>query len=770
MSWTQITGYQSSEKVQKPRKLTPDEIEKILSHIPESLAADKRSRKVIRDGIVSFLRRALMNEEIDVRGINMLINTIINQHAKSRVVPGTPVGITAAESHGASASQGALNSFHSSGASKSVTNAIDAIRDIIYARESPKNPKMDIFYKKRDISLGEVIDLKGIIVGSTVKDYIKDYQLIQTAKFKAPFWYEAFSLIEPDFVIPTDNVSFIRLIINHNSLYLQRATIKDIVEQLKQNSIECCDYVYSPTSIGIIDVYVRKDVLNKYKKIPDNEGKLQNVLEVEFYSNVLMTSLSNIIVKGVEGIEKLYPIKHDKTIALSTSQAITDPVLIKEYSLQNGYWVYYIPTRMFRYGITPTELGKIMEDAGLEVLFVERDNYRIMINSDIPIKNIKVHIESKIEEATEEYEKDVAKAIKSRNDKYKNWPKEAFARAVSDLPDVPRPQILLDAFLIYSESSGCTLDKMLEIPEVDQHLVTCNNVHIIAKKFGIEAARATIIRLMADMAESNYIHPEHINIIAEFITSKGRPYGATYTGISRQATGHLSLATLVRALEVFSRNAMIGKSEDMRNVSAAIASGQRISVGSGYNEIGCDVVVEGEVKTFTGEEVYTAYNFDDKAKKIIDESLQIATDEEDLLGDLENSGLEYGSKIDANQFFGKSGTDKKISVGRTTVPKIRQGLLNVINYTRSGVPVRADYTSIPSVRKVISEGMLTFLEKKVHIIGGGIPEGIKNYYDKYKKNREEESRIIEEKQESAFRESSRISDFLPELDFEEILS
>jgi hypothetical protein len=103
-----------------------------------------------------------------------------------------------------------------------------------------------------------------------------------------------------------------------------------------------------------------------------------------------------------------------------------------------------------------------------------------------------------------------------------------------------------------------------------------------------------------EVTEKSYVHPANLMIIAEFITSRGEPNGATYTGISRQPAGHLSLATLERAGKVFTQSAFCTSKEDIRNVSASIVVGTRMAIGDGMFDIGLDI----DGKTYINDDIF----------------------------------------------------------------------------------------------------------------------------------------------------------------------
>ena len=194
---------------------------------------------------------------------------------------------------------------------------------------------------------------------------------------------------------------------------------------------------------------------------------------------------------------------------------------------------------------------------------------------------------------------------------------EAQRRALLRRPiNVPRTPLMSAAEFVFAETDGINLKELLALPGIDKRRTTCNNMYVIAETFGIEAARSFIIRALTDVISNagSYVHPANITFIAEFITSRGKPYGATYTGISRQPGGHLSLATLERAGKVFIQNAIHSRKEDIRGVSASIAVGARMAIGTGYSDVGQDIVENGQQRIVINDDIFTAHERDDEQK------------------------------------------------------------------------------------------------------------------------------------------------------------
>lgn len=184
----------------------------------------------------------------------------------------------------------------------------------------------------------------------------------------------------------------------------------------------------------------------------------------------------------------------------------------------------------------------------------------------------------------------------------------AYNKIISKPVIVPKSRLINASGFIYAVTEGSNLRELLTMPGIDTTRTTCNNMHRVFETFGIEAARTFIIREFINIISGtdSYVNPVHPRTIAEYMTSRGEPAGATYSGISRQRIGHLTLATVERAGKVFSQSAIASLDESTKNVSASVVLGTRMSVGSGSVDVGQDVTINDVTTTLLNDEVYNA--------------------------------------------------------------------------------------------------------------------------------------------------------------------
>lgn len=499
---------------------------------------------------------------------------------------------------------GVADTFHSSGSSKSVSFGIDAIRDIIYARKNPKKEACIIYFKDTTMTFEEVLATRIYIVGSVVSDFVKDYDIDKTENF-SKFWWHAHSEALYDQVVPEGKMC-LRLHLNVDALYKYRVSMKDLADTLQREMPPSLVAIYGPISDGIIDLYPSKQIVGT-----DLDEQLA---QIAFFENIVIPEFPSIRVKGINGIRDLTPVAtpvlsmvlHERPL---TQEDVDDEPLLRPYYQSGRSWLmYYNSTVMRSTGLTQANLARLCLQAGVNV--VQDLGIALLVESEQKPSDVVLAAVARDRKAREEQ---ITTLTEERLKQRKKLTGYQGARLMMNPLVVPRSELMQAAEFVHAETSGANLRDVLGLPTVDKTRTTCNNMFTIAATLGIEAARSYAIRALIAITSnaSSYVHPANITLIAEFITSRGEPHGATYSGISRQPGGHLSLASLERAGQVFTQSALIGRKEDIRNVSASVAVGARMTIGDGFFDVAQDITVDGAKKTLINEDLFTGFLEDD---------------------------------------------------------------------------------------------------------------------------------------------------------------
>jgi intein/homing endonuclease len=146
-------------------------------------------------------------------------------------------------------------------------------------------------------------------------------------------------------------------------------------------------------------------------------------------------------------------------------------------------------------------------------------------------------------------------------------------------------------YVIYTD--GINMVNIRYVNGIDLNKTTCNDVRLIYEKFGIEAARASLIKEVKNVFESagNRINFQHRSILADIMTNTGTLVSADRNGLNKLDIDPLSKASFEKTVDQLLTAAVFGEVDSMNSVSARIMAGLAIKGGTGL----CNVVLDTEV-------------------------------------------------------------------------------------------------------------------------------------------------------------------------------
>lgn len=410
--------------------------------------------------------------------------------------------------------------------------------------------------------------------------------------------------------------------------------------------------------------------------------------------------------------------------------------------------------------------------------------YQLLDVSQIPITELKPseYIANRVNMDKISVNNEIKKRVAENIELTRNLPEDQKRKFLRKHVSVPRTPLMKAAEFVIADTDGSNLKELLALPGIDKRRTTCNNMYTITATLGIEATLTFLLRSITNNISNtgSYVHPANIMFIAQFITSRGEPYGATYSGISRQPGGHLSLATVERAGKVFIQNALNGRREDIRNVSASVAVGARMAIGSGAFDIAQDITIDGVPTTVINDDLFTALEKDDRTLQF--SSTQQSISIEDLTASMDalktinvgGTSFDYTGEDQANliSLFNPSEIvsesqlskiqdtpDETRKPVRRVQPKTTSESLNeivdVLAQIKIGVPIAdsiikpLEYGVAPpeiTPQPIISTGLIPFNElfpQATSTITTGIPTGLASLLSRYSIEVENEEPIID---------------------------
>lgn len=572
----------------EPQKLTPEEIEDVVSSLPMCMAATKKVADKMYQQIQNKLRVQLADIKLVKKpeAFEKLKRMIIMQHNNSRVAAGEPVGFRAAESIGQPTTQMALNAFHSAGSSASMNTGIDAVKELYNVSEKRKQENSYIHFKNNDLTFEDVIHMRRKIVGVNVEELLKSPPKYQryTAE-EEPYWYNTYLNITKT-KLPFDRQDvfeeedfrnhYMRLTFNLNKLYEYNLTPYIIAEKLSMAEIVC---VPSPTCIGIIDIYTDSNIIiNSLNKM--NKDKSKDAVKIFTPQNAPIlylqifteSSLRDSVINGVKGITQIFPVETPVISTIKREEKITD-----------DKWKLWIDDiLLILKGVPLEKLVKFIGSCKMTIIPKEnmKDPYILVENFVKAVEHFKMFNASS---PMDLMKKVLAEEVKIMKSKMKSSGQQYPIREITE--------IIRNGYYVHANSNGTNLIKLLSNQEVDFSRTYCSNPHDVLSALGIEATRNFMIRSYIDIIEANreYSNPRHIMLTVDFQTSKGVLLPISSRGAARQNIGPLATASFEQPMDAFIDAAAFGKDEKILSTSTSIFVGKRMILGTGAFKARLDV-------------------------------------------------------------------------------------------------------------------------------------------------------------------------------------
>jgi DNA-directed RNA polymerase II subunit RPB1 len=148
-----------------------------------------------------------------------------------------------------------------------------------------------------------------------------------------------------------------------------------------------------------------------------------------------------------------------------------------------------------------------------------------------------------------------------------------------------------EQYVIYTQ--GVNLMDIRYLIGIDVYKTICNDVVQMYETFGIEAARATIVREIAlaykrHGADVNY---NHLSVIVDLMTSYGMLMSVDRHGMNKSDNEPLARVSFEKMVEQLITSAVFNEVDNMKSVSSRIMAGLVVKGGTGM----CNVVLDTEL-------------------------------------------------------------------------------------------------------------------------------------------------------------------------------
>jgi len=145
----------------------------------------------------------------------------------------------------------------------------------------------------------------------------------------------------------------------------------------------------------------------------------------------------------------------------------------------------------------------------------------------------------------------------------------------------------------FLDTSGTALQEVLTLTGVDPTRTTTNSIHQILDVFGIEAARAALVKELTQVLafDGSYVNHRHIALLVDVMCYRGTLSAVTRHGINRADTGALMRCSFEETVEILLDAASSGELDDCRGISENVMLGQMAPMGTGHFEVQLDPVM-----------------------------------------------------------------------------------------------------------------------------------------------------------------------------------
>ena len=308
-----------------PRRLTAGEIERVASAIDVAYGGTKEVRQKMIEQLKEHVRKQVENITITPLGIDDLISKTRQMYHRALIQPGTPVGSLAAGTLGREASQTVLDSFHRSGVGEGTGGGLMRLEQWIRAAKVPSHVTSQIFFAE-SLSFGEVLDEGNKISFTSVGSIVKRSILSQSSTDQ-DWWIAPFEKtnLRDECYTGNEGDHFLRLYLDTSKLYNMRITLESISNEIKTTKLkkseknvigknDCISIRYSPDYIGIMDIIPNPSkisVKSVKKSLSMGDGDSDSIDPVTlikvFLTNLMLPLLDSIQIRGIEGIEEVFP-------------------------------------------------------------------------------------------------------------------------------------------------------------------------------------------------------------------------------------------------------------------------------------------------------------------------------------------------------------------------------------------------------------------------------------------------------------------------------
>ncbi|KAF7797788.1 hypothetical protein EIP86_008990 [Pleurotus ostreatoroseus] len=317
----------------KPSDLEPsyiiDSVRELCDRLVVARGDDPLSKEAQANATLMFrmhlratfaARRVLERYHLNREAFEWVLGEVESKFNQSLASPGEMCGTLAAQSIGEPATQMTLNTFHYAGvSSKNVTLGVPRLKEIINVATNIKTPSLTVYltpeYSKADV------------LAKQVQQELA-YTSLRTVTAAVEIWYDpdpVTTIIEEDsvfvesfFAIPDEEVEqklhlqspwLLRLELDRAKMIDRKLTMAYVAGRIAESFKTDLFVIWSEDNSEKLIICCR--VLGGADKEDDGMGSVEEDIFLRQLENTMLNSVS---LRGVQGIERVFLLEHDKII------------------------------------------------------------------------------------------------------------------------------------------------------------------------------------------------------------------------------------------------------------------------------------------------------------------------------------------------------------------------------------------------------------------------------------------------------------------------
>lgn len=516
----------------------PVNVKDVLSVIHEPRGSTKLARQVAQYNLHQHIISQLKDELVAPSRVKEFIYDVKRSYERAQIRPGTPYGHGISEAYSATTMQATLNTFHRAGSAQST--GFDEIRGILYLSPIRKNEEVYAHFVER-LSPDEIYEIRKDLVEIRASSLVTKFLIEPYDKLTVnQWWYQP--QLKANSITPTieneegytETVVVLRLLLDVTKMLEFGITMAHLANSIiAAEDIPNCaisepvnvNVIFSPMKDGIMDIIFNHKQAKNFAE--SSLIDVDNAYRI-FYNRCFLPHLNNILVSGVEGIERMVVSSNEVVSLVKSEEKVGDDLYLLHKNMMNVNFS----------GVKDSELFDLLEAVGCEVIKNKRYAYRVRAPSS-PLKLIKNSTDDEVKRLKTHY---------------------------------------------YATISSNRLRYLILQPFIDRDHTYSNNFFVMASVFGLEVARLyheyNSYQIMSGTGEST--NSRYINAFSTVSSSRGMMSGITFAGVAKNAGGFLSIATIEQSGNVFAQQALFNKNgESLKSVSSAISVGTKPFIGTG---------------------------------------------------------------------------------------------------------------------------------------------------------------------------------------------